>query len=72
MAEVLKLAQFGERDTVAEVQIRGGGIDSEFNAEWFAGGEFFREFFFADEMHGATADDFEGFSDGFHEGWRVD
>jgi len=45
MASVLELADFGEDESVAEVEVRGGGIETEFDAEGSAGGEFFGELF---------------------------
>ena len=45
MASVLELADFGEDESVAEVEVGGGGVETEFDAEGAAGGEFFGELF---------------------------
>lgn len=45
MASVLKLADFGEDESVAEVEVGGGGVETEFNTEGAAGGEFFAKLF---------------------------
>ena len=45
MASVLELADFGEDESVAEVEVGGGGIETKFDAEGAAGGEFFGELF---------------------------
>ena len=54
MPEILKLAEFGESDRVAEVNVRGGGIHSEVDVEWAFLAEFFGEFVGADYLS-ATA-----------------
>jgi len=43
MASVLELADFGEDESVAKVEIGGGGVETEFNAKGATGGEFFGE-----------------------------
>jgi len=45
VASVLELADFGEDESVAEVEVGGGGIETEFDPEGSAGGEFFGELF---------------------------
>lgn len=45
MASVLELADFGEDESVAEVEVGGGGIETKFDPEGSAGGEFFGELF---------------------------
>jgi hypothetical protein len=45
MASVLELADFGEDESVAEVEVGGGGVETEFDAEGTTGGEFFGELF---------------------------
>ena len=45
MASVLELADFGEDESVAEVKVGGGGIETKFDAEGAAGGEFFGKLF---------------------------
>ena len=43
MASILELADFGEDESVAEVEVGGGGVETEFDAEGAAGCEFFGE-----------------------------
>ena len=45
MASVLELADFGEDESVAEVEVGGRGVETEFDAERTTGGEFFGELF---------------------------
>jgi len=45
MASVLELADFSEDESVAKVEVGGGGVETEFNAEGATGGEFFGELF---------------------------
>jgi len=45
MASVLELADFGEDESVAEVEVGGGGVEAKFDAEGATGGEFFAKFF---------------------------
>ena len=45
MASVLELSNFGENESVTEVEVRGGGVETEFDAERATGGEFFGELF---------------------------
>ena len=45
MASVLELADFGEDESVAKVEVGGGGIETKFDAEGAAGGEFFGKLF---------------------------
>ena len=45
MASVLELADFGEDESVAKVEIGGGGVETKFDAEGAAGGEFFGKLF---------------------------
>ena len=45
MASVLELADFGEDESVAEVEVGGRGVETEFDAERATGGEFFGELF---------------------------
>lgn len=61
VAEVLELAEFGEADGVAEVDIWGGGIDTHFDAEGALGSEFGGEFFLAGEEGAALGEDSELF-----------
>ena len=46
MAEELKLAEFFQRDGMAEVDVRRGGIDAELDAQRAAETEFFQQFLF--------------------------
>jgi hypothetical protein len=43
MASVLELADFGEDESVAKVEVGGGRVETEFNAKGATGGEFFGE-----------------------------
>jgi len=45
MASVLELADFGEDESVAEVKVGSGGVETEFDAEGATRGEFFGELF---------------------------
>jgi hypothetical protein len=45
MASVLELADFGEDESVAEVKVGSGGVETEFDTEGATGGEFFGELF---------------------------
>jgi hypothetical protein len=45
MASVLELTNFGENESVTEVEVRGGGVETEFDAERATDGEFFDELF---------------------------
>ena len=45
MASVLELADFGEDESVAEVEVGGGGIETEFDTEGATRGEFFAKLF---------------------------
>ena len=43
MASVLELADFGEDESVAKVEVGGGRVETEFNAKGATGSEFFGE-----------------------------
>ena len=43
MASVLELADFGEDESVAEVKVGSGGVETEFDAKGATGSEFFGE-----------------------------
>ena len=43
MASVLELADFGEDESVAEVEVGSGGVETEFDAKGATGSEFFGE-----------------------------
>lgn len=45
MASVLELADFGEDESVPEVEVGGGGVETEFDAEGATRGEFFGKLF---------------------------
>ncbi|GAB4180296.1 MAG: hypothetical protein Fur0032_21200 [Terrimicrobiaceae bacterium] len=50
---ILELTEFVENDTVAEVNIWGGGIDTQLDAEGAAFGQFGGKFFTTDDALGA-------------------
>lgn len=70
VAELLELAEFFEDDGVTEVDVWGGGIDAEFDAEWAVEGKFFAEFFFGENGGGAGEEDAELVVDGWEHGLR--
>jgi hypothetical protein len=45
MASVLELADFSEDESVAKVEVGGGGVETEFDSEGATGGEFFAKLF---------------------------
>lgn len=59
VAEFLEVAEFSEDDGPPEGDVGGGGVDAEFGAEGFTGGEFFAEVFFADDFGRTSAEEFE-------------
>jgi len=60
MASFLELADFGEDESVAKVEVGGGGVETEFNAEGATGGEFFGELFPGMDVGEAREEGFGG------------
>ena len=59
VAEQLELAELLQRDGVAEVDVRRGGIDAELDAQRAAEAEFFEQFLFGEDLGGAGGEEFE-------------
>jgi len=53
MAKLLELAKLFDYDSVAEMNVRGGGIDPELDAKRASQLEFFKEFFLGKDFGGA-------------------
>ncbi len=77
VAEFLKLAQLFQGHAVAEVEVGGGGVGTELDAQGTAEGEFVGQFFFGVDLDGAPLEEGELVGDGVHEwkgqgghGWR--
>ena len=58
MAQFLEVPQLVDHHCVAEVQVGGGWIEPELDAQRPPGGEFLREFGLDDHLVGATFDQF--------------
>ena len=59
MAEILKLTKFLERDGKAQVYIRGGRIDAEFDIQAAPETQLREEFGFADDLGRASFQNLE-------------
>ena len=59
MAQVLKLAHLAEDDAVAQMDVRGGGVHAQLDAELAAGGELGAEFLGAVDGLDAAGKDFQ-------------
>ncbi len=71
MAETLKLAKFLKDDGMAEMEIWGGGVEAEFNAQGRTAAQFGGEFLAVDDALGSAGESGElilraGRSDGSH------
>src|SRR6266403_1520200 len=53
VAQILEMPQFSQNDRVAQMNVRGGGIDSQLYAQRPPEREFFAQLFFADDLRGA-------------------
>jgi len=60
MAGFLKLADFGKDEGVAEMEIGGGRIESEFHSEGSTGGEFLGELLAGMDVGEAGEQGFDG------------
>jgi hypothetical protein len=60
------LAELFQSDAVPEVEVRRGGVGSQFDAERAAQREFFSEFFFAMNLDGAALEEGELIGNGSH------
>ena len=69
MAESLKLAELFKHDGMSEVDICGGGIETELDAEWATEPEFFEEFLFGKDLGGAGSEQCE-LVFGRHGAWK--
>ena len=66
MTETLEIAQLVDDDGVPEVQVRGGRVEAQFDAQLPAAGELFPQLLFDDQLFAAPTDGLDGLLGGGH------